>query len=189
MAAFEDALAGTRQVRLAPNVVTLLNRIRQINKTFMQRMWREPRVDELARELGVDVATAEKLQVTALTPLSFDAQLYGGEEEGPASSLEDFMVNKLPGPDEVAMAKQATERTAKALEVLNPKELHVLQLRYAARTDYTLAAVGKELGITAERVRQIEEKALQKLRAYSPEADAFKEMLGTIVGDLLPPCQ
>ena len=47
----------------------------------------------------------------------------------------------------------------------------------------------KELGITAERVRQIEEKALQKLRAYSPEADAFKEMLGTIVGDLLPPCQ
>jgi len=128
-----------------------------------QERWSDPNDEELAREMGISVDRIRVIRKTSLEPISLETPV-GIEED---SHLGDFIEDaKALAPADVATNHLLREQLRQVLERLNERERRVLQLRFGLEDghNWTLEEVGRELNVTRERIRQIEVKALRKLR-------------------------
>ncbi len=153
-----------RAIRLPVYVNTALNRVRRERQRLVQEMGREPTEQELADALGMDVDRLHELEAAPGTPISLELPVGEDEEQ----ELGDVLADEAStSPEEVATTRTMKAEVQDVLEdVLTPRERLVLQLRFGLGNGHTfpLEQVGRQLGITRERVRQIEAGALAKLR-------------------------
>lgn len=152
-----------RTIRIPVHMVETINKLARTNRILVQRLGRDPTPEEIAEEMGLPVERVVEIQRISQDPVSLEMPV--GEEED--SHLGDFLEDeKSKAPQEFAEAGMLREQLAAVLNTLTPREEMVIRLRYGL--DYahprTLEDVGKEFGVTRERIRQIEAKALRKLR-------------------------
>lgn len=153
-----------RAIRLPVYVNTALNRVRRERQRLVQELGRDPTEQELADALGMDVDRLHELEAAPGTPISLELPVGEDEEQ----ELGDVLADETStSPEEVATTRTMKQEVQEVLEdVLTPRERLVLQLRFGLGNGHTfpLEQVGRQLGITRERVRQIEAGALAKLR-------------------------
>ncbi|HLG64203.1 MAG TPA: sigma-70 family RNA polymerase sigma factor [Ktedonosporobacter sp.] len=153
-----------RTIRLPVYVNTALNRIRRERQRLLQELGREPTEIELAEATGLDPARMVELQAAPGAPVSLELPVGEDEEQELGDVLAD---NESASPEDLATTQTLKDEVQRVLEsVLTPREQLVLQLRFGLGNGqaHPLEQVGRELGITRERVRQIEAGALAKLR-------------------------
>jgi RNA polymerase primary sigma factor len=153
-----------RAIRLPVYVNTALNRVRRERQRLVQEMGRDPTEQELADALGMDVERLHELEAAPGTPISLELPVGEDEEQELGDVLSD---ETSVSPEEAATTRTMKQEVQDVLEdVLTPRERLVLQLRFGLGNGHTfpLEQVGRQLGITRERVRQIEAGALAKLR-------------------------
>jgi len=153
----------SRIVRLPGHVVDNLTKLSRARKNLAQKLGRQPIEKELASEMGLPSEKIESLlKLSSGAPVSFETPV--GEE---GSQLGDFIADEaILQPEEQSTASLLREELSKTLELLTPRERRIIELRFGLGNEYsrTLAEVGTELGLTKERIRQIEKEALAKLR-------------------------
>ncbi|HET8905923.1 MAG TPA: sigma-70 family RNA polymerase sigma factor [Ktedonobacterales bacterium] len=153
-----------RAIRLPVYVNTALNRVRRERQRLVQELGRDPTELELAEALGMEVERLHELEAAPGTPISLELPVGEDEEQ----QLGDVLADETStSPEEVATTRTMKQEVQDVLEdVLTPRERLVLQLRFGLGNGHTypLEQVGRQLGITRERVRQIEAGALAKLR-------------------------
>jgi RNA polymerase primary sigma factor len=152
-----------RTIRLPAHIVDELNKMNRVGKRLAQELGREPDSEELAEELEVPEERVKDLRALAGQPLSLETPV--GEEE--ESTLAEFIEDEdSPTPSSMTSESIMWERLDDALDTLTPREARVLRLRYGLEDgeDYTLEQVGEKLGLTRERIRQIQSQALRRLR-------------------------
>ncbi len=155
-----------RTIRIPVHMGDEINKLFRSKYQLTQRLGREPTVEELAEALEVAPQKVESMLRMARRPLSLEMPT-GDEEE---SMLGDFIEdNEITPPDEAATYNLLREQLREILSGLPPREVRILQLRYGLLDGraYTLDEVGRKMGVTRERVRQIEVQALNRLRAPS----------------------
>ncbi len=155
-----------RTIRIPVHMVETINKMIRIQRQLIQDLGREPSVEEIAERMGITPDKVQNIQRIAKEPISLEAHV--GEEED--SSLGDFISdpNALT-PHEVMIQDMIKQVLDEVLETLTDREEKVLRLRYGLYDgkNHTLEEVGREFGVTRERIRQIEAKALRKLRSPS----------------------
>lgn len=152
-----------RTIRIPVHMVETINKLARTNRILVQRLGRDPTPEEIAEEMGLPVERVVEIQRISQDPVSLEMPV--GEEED--SHLGDFLEDeKSKAPQEFAEAGMLREQLAAVLNTLTPREEMVIRLRYGLDDAHprTLEDVGKEFGVTRERIRQIEAKALRKLR-------------------------
>jgi RNA polymerase primary sigma factor len=153
-----------RAIRLPVYVNTALNRVRRERQRLVQELGREPSEEELAEAVGIEVHRLHELEAAPGAPISLESPVGEDEEQELGDVLAD---DTSTSPEEAATAHTLTQEVREVLaDVLTPREQLVLELRFGLGTGHTypLEQVGRQLGITRERVRQIEAGALAKLR-------------------------
>ena len=152
-----------RTIRLPVHIVESLNKLTRSRSELFKELGREPRPDELAARSGLPAGKIELLLDAARHPTSLETLV--GENETPLGHLLRDVTSR--SPEETAIRGQLAEEVERAMAPLNNREREVLRLRYGLGLDreLTLEEIGRRLGITRERVRQIEAKAMGKLRA------------------------
>ena len=152
-----------RTIRIPVHMVETINKLVRVNRQLLQELGREPRHDEIAKAMGVSEEKVREIIKIAQDPVSLETPI--GEEED--SHLGDFIADDdAPAPDSMATQAMLKKQLNDVLATLTPREEKVLRLRFGlddGRTR-TLEDVGKEFNVTRERIRQIEAKALRKLR-------------------------
>ena len=152
-----------RTIRIPVHMVETINKLVRVNRQLLQELGREPRHDEIAKAMGVSEEKVREIIKIAQDPVSLETPI--GEEED--SHLGDFIADDdAPAPDSMATHAMLKKQLNDVLATLTPREEKVLRLRFGlddGRTR-TLEDVGKEFNVTRERIRQIEAKALRKLR-------------------------
>ena len=155
-----------RTIRIPVHMVETINKLVRTQRNLVQKLKREPTPEELAKEMGITVEKVLTIQKVSQEPISLEAPV--GEEED--SSLGDFIADHdTPTPEEYAAKEMLKRELDAVLETLTDREEKVLRMRFGlddGRTR-TLEEVGKYFGVTRERIRQIEAKALRKLRTPS----------------------
>lgn len=153
----------SRTIRVPVHMGDQISKVLRAQHQLKQRLSRDPSTEELAEALEIETKRVEHILQVAQRPLSL--QMPVGDEED--DSLEDFIEDDAPNPDETAFQKLMSEHIEKVLEGLPPREVRILQLRYGLLNGkiHTLNEVGRKMGVTRERVRQIEAQALQRLRS------------------------
>jgi RNA polymerase primary sigma factor len=153
-----------RTVRLPVHVIESLNRLTRDRRTLAAELGREPRPEELAQRMQLPVGKVQLLLEAARSPASLEAPVGEDEETRLGDLVKDVSAQS---PEERAMRNQMAREVERAMAPLSDREKEVLRLRYGLGTDreHTLEEVGRKLFITRERVRQIEAKALAKMRA------------------------
>lgn len=152
-----------RTIRIPVHMVETINRQVRVSRSLLQQLGREPTPEEIANEMGVPEEKVIEIQKIAQDPVSLETPI--GEEED--SHLVDFIEDdKTVAPSDVAAYAVLKEQMLSVLHKLTPREEMVLRLRYGIDDGRprTLEEVGKEFNVTRERIRQIEAKALRKLR-------------------------
>lgn len=152
-----------RTIRIPVHMVETINKQVKATRQLTQELGREPSVAEIAKRLGVTEEKVEEIKKIAQDPVSLESPI--GEEED--SHLGDFIEDdNAPSPSEELEKKILKEDLDKVLKTLKPREDRVLRLRFGLddQKPRTLEQIGEEFGVTRERIRQIENKALQKLR-------------------------
>ena len=152
-----------RTIRIPVHMVETINKLIRVNRQLLQEYGREPRPDEIAREMGITEEKVREIIKVAQEPVSLETPI--GEEED--SHLGDFIPDEdAPAPAEVAAFTLLKEQLMEVLDTLTPREEKVLRLRFGLDDGKarTLEEVGREFNVTRERIRQIEAKALRKLR-------------------------
>jgi len=153
----------SRIVRLPGHVVDDLTKLARARRNLAQKLGRQPIEKELASETGLPSKKIESLlKLSSGVPVSFETPV--GEDGG---QLGDFIADEaILQPDEQSTASLLREELSKTLESLTPRERRIIELRFGLGNEYsrTLAEVGTELGLSKERIRQIEKEALAKLR-------------------------
>lgn len=152
-----------RTIRVPVHMGDQINKLLRISHTLTQRLGRDPKVEEIAGELGVSSKKVEDMIQIARRPLSLEMPTDDEED----STLGDFIEDEdSPAPAEQATKNLLREHLQEVLADLPPREVRILQLRYGLLDgeSYTLEEVGKKMGVTRERVRQIEAQALSRLR-------------------------
>ncbi len=153
-----------RTIRLPVHVIESLNKLEKERKALRIEFGREPSSDEIAERLKLPVAKVRLLLDAQKTPYSLEMKI--GEDEG--TELGDILRDQsVQTPEDTALEGDLSNEVERALAPLSDREKEVLRLRYGLGADreYTLEEIGKRLSVTRERVRQIESRALQKLRA------------------------
>jgi RNA polymerase primary sigma factor len=156
----------SRIVRLPLNRVGALNKIGKAYSNLEQEFEREPNADELADELEMDVKEVSDTLKISSKHISVDAPFSQGEE----NSLLDVMKNdEQPSPDNMLLSESLKTEIARALSALSEREAEVIRLYYGIETEHamTLEEIGEKFNLTRERVRQIKEKAIRRLRHAS----------------------
>ena len=152
-----------RTIRIPVHMVETINKLVRVNRQLLQELGREPRHDEIAKAMGVSEEKVREIIKIAQDPVSLETPI--GEEED--SHLGDFIADDdAPAPDSMATQAMLKKQLNDVLATITPREEKVLRLRFGlddGRTR-TLEDVGKEFNVTRERIRQIEAKALRKLR-------------------------
>lgn len=152
-----------RTIRIPVHMVETINRLVCEQRILLQELGREPTLEELAERMGVSIERVSEIQKIAQDPVSLETPI--GEEED--SHLGDFIEDdKTPTASDSVASTMLKEQIARVLDTLTPREEKVLRLRYGIDDGRprTLEEVGKEFNVTRERIRQIEAKALRKLR-------------------------
>jgi RNA polymerase primary sigma factor len=152
-----------RTIRVPVHMVETINKMVRISRQLVQRLGREPTDEEIAAEMEIEPAKVEEIRRIAQLPVSLETPI--GEEED--SQLGDFIEDRdVPSPEEAAAGHLLHEQIEEMLDALSEREREVLHYRFGLEDgrSYTLEEVGKRFGVTRERIRQIEAKALRKLR-------------------------
>ncbi len=152
-----------RTIRIPVHMVETINKLSRVNRQLVQEYGREPTPDELAKELGMPVERVRDILKISQDPVSLETPI--GEEED--SHLGDFIPDDdAPAPSEAASFVLLKEQLVEVLKTLTPREAKVLKLRFGLEDgrQRTLEEVGSQFKVTRERIRQIEAKALRKLR-------------------------
>ena len=159
-----------RTIRVPVHMAETINRLYRVSRQILQEKGREARPDELAERMGISEAKVRKVLKIAGATISLETPI---GDEGDAY-LGDFIENKnVEAPMDAATASSLKGATREYLDTLTPREAKILCMRFGIgmRTDHTLEQVGKQFGVTRERIRQIEAKALRKLRHPSRSED------------------
>ncbi|MFN2628248.1 MAG: RNA polymerase sigma factor RpoD [Gaiellaceae bacterium] len=162
-----------RTIRIPVHMVEKLNKVVHIERQLVQRLGREPRPDEIAEELEITTEEVREILRMAQLPVSLEKPI--GEEE--ESELGDFVQDEqAESPYDTAQLQLRREDIENALGALPERERQVIELRFGLRGEQprTLEEVGREFGVTRERIRQIENNTLKKLELL-PEAQALKD--------------
>lgn len=152
-----------RTIRIPVHMIETINKLIRTSRYLVQEMGREPRPEEIAEKMEIPLDKVRKVLKIAREPISLETPI--GEEED--SHLGDFIEDKkFMLPSEAAVSLNLAEQTRKVLATLTPREEKVLRMRFGIgeKADHTLEEVGQDFTVTRERIRQIEAKALRKLR-------------------------
>ena len=152
-----------RTIRIPVHMVETIHKVSRYQRQLLQELGHEATPDEVAEKIGMSPEKVREIMKIAQDPVSLETPI--GEEED--SHLGDFIPDDdSPAPQDAASYAMLREQIKEVLHTLTPREEHVLKLRYGLNDDrsHTLEEVGKEFNITRERIRQIEAKALRKLR-------------------------
>ena len=162
--AITRALADqARTIRIPVHMVETINKLIRVSRQLLQELGREPTPEEIAERMDFSLDKVRKVLKIAKEPISLDTPI--GEEED--SYLGDFIEDKkVVSPSEAVVHLNLSEQTRKVLATLTPREEKVLKMRFGIdeKADHTLEEVGQNFDVTRERIRQIEAKALRKLR-------------------------
>jgi RNA polymerase primary sigma factor len=163
-----------RTIRIPVHMVEKLNRVTHVERQLVQRMGREPEPAEIAEELKITIREVRDILRVAQMPISLEKPV-GDEEE---SELGDFVADdRTEEPFDTATERLQREDIQRALDALPERERQVIELRYGLRghEPLTLEEVGRAFGVTRERIRQIENNTLKKLKQL-PEAQRLREL-------------
>jgi RNA polymerase primary sigma factor len=165
-----------RTIRIPVHMIETINKLVRTQRHLVQEMGREPSPEEIADKMEIPVEKVRKIQKIAKEPISLETPI--GEEDD--SHLGDFIEDKnMASPAENVISNSLEEVTRKVLATLTPREERVLRKRFGIgeQSDHTLEEVGQDFEVTRERIRQIEAKALRKLRhpARSKRLRSFLE--------------
>jgi len=152
-----------RTIRIPVHMIETINKLSRISRAKVQELGREPTADELSEDLGMPLYKVRKVLKIAKEPISLDTPI--GDDED--SQLKDFIADEhATDPGEATVSSNMGEKTRDALKTLTKREENVLRLRFGidSAKDHTLEEVGQDFEVTRERIRQIEAKALRKLR-------------------------
>ena len=166
-----------RTIRIPVHMIETINKLIRTSRYLVQELGREPTPEEIADKMEFPLEKVRKVLKIAKEPISLETPI--GEEED--SHLGDFIEDKkFMSPSEAAINLNLAEQTRKVLATLTPREEKVLRMRFGIgeKSDHTLEEVGKDFAVTRERIRQIEAKALRKLRhpTRSRKLKAFLEI-------------
>jgi len=166
-----------RTIRIPVHMIETINKLIRTSRYLVQELGREPTPEEIAQKMEIPVEKVRKVLKIAREPISLETPI--GEEED--SHLGDFIEDKkFMLPSEAAVNLNLAEQTRKVLATLTPREEKVLRMRFGIgeKADHTLEEVGQDFAVTRERIRQIEAKALRKLRhpTRSRKLKSFIEM-------------
>lgn len=164
-----------RTIRIPVHMVETINRLLRVQRTLVQDLGREPTPEEIAEELDMEVERVREIQKIAQEPVSLETPI--GEEED--SHLGDFIPDEdIPSPQEAATTTMLREQLFQTLSMLTEREQKVIRLRFGLDDGKirTLEEVGRVFDVTRERIRQIEAKALRKLR-HPRRSDKLKDFL------------
>ena len=152
-----------RTIRIPVHMVETINKLIRVNRQLAQELGRDPTPAEIAKEMGISESKVREIIKIAQEPVSLETPI--GEEED--SHLGDFIEDEnAPAPAEVTSNAMMREQLQEVLHTLTPREEKVIRLRFGLEDGqaHTLEEVGKEFNVTRERIRQIEAKALRKIR-------------------------
>ncbi len=152
-----------RTIRIPVHMIETINKLIRTSRYLVQEQGREPTPEEIAEKMEIPLEKVRKVLKIAREPISLETPI--GEEED--SHLGDFIEDKkFMLPSEAAVGMNLAEQTRKVLATLTPREEKVLRMRFGIgeKADHTLEEVGQDFAVTRERIRQIEAKALRKLR-------------------------
>ena len=166
-----------RTIRIPVHMIETINKLIRTSRALVQELGREPTSEEIARKMDIPVSKVRKVLKIAQEPISLETPI--GEEED--SHLGDFIEDKsIMNPADAVVASNLREITDEVLATLTPREEKVIKMRFGLGTsgsEHTLEEVGQHFAVTRERIRQIEAKALRKLRhpSRSRKLKAFLE--------------
>ncbi len=152
-----------RTIRIPVHMIETINKLVRVSLQIYQETGQEPTPEEIAQRMDLPVEKVRKILKIAKEPISLETPI--GEDED--SHLGDFIEDpRVPPPDQVAVSLSLIEQIRRVLATLTPREEKVLRMRFGIgeRGEHTLEEVGREFSVTRERIRQIEAKALRKLR-------------------------
>ncbi len=153
----------SRTIRIPVHMAEMVNKLLRVTRLLVQRLGREPSPQEIAEQMEMPLDKVQKALKLVKEPISLETPL-GDDEQ---NTLGDFVEDqRVPSPVEAAIRGNLDELTRKVLATLTPREEQILRMRFGIgqKTDCTLEEVGKLFAVTRERIRQIEAKALRKLR-------------------------
>jgi RNA polymerase primary sigma factor len=166
-----------RTIRLPVHMIEVINKLNRSSRMLVQEMGREPTLEEIAGKMGEPLDKVQRILKVVKKPISLETPI--GEEEG--TRLEDLIEDKEAlSPQEAAIHSNLTKQTQKVLSTLSKREERILRMRFGIgeKQDHTLEEVGQDFDVTRERIRQIEEKALRKLR-HSSRAEKLRSFVET----------
>ena len=155
-----------RTIRIPVHMIETINKLIRTSRYLVQKVGREPTPEEIAEKMELPLEKVRKVLKIAKEPISLEIPI--GEEED--SRLGDFIEDKaIISPSEAVVKQSLQEQTREVLDTLTPREEKVLRMRFGIgeKSDHTLEEVGQDFDVTRERIRQIEAKALRKLRHVS----------------------
>ena len=164
-----------RTIRIPVHMIETINKLIRTSRQLVQEIGREPTPEEIGERMDLSVEKVRKVLKIAKEPISLETPI--GEEED--SHLGDFIEDKqIVSPSEAVISMNLSEQTRKVLASLTPREEKVLRMRFGIgeRSDHTLEEVGQNFEVTRERIRQIEAKALKKLR-HSSRSNKLKSFI------------
>ena len=156
----------TRTIRIPVHMIEVINKLYRTSLYMIQEMGREPTLEEIAERMGMSLDNMQKVYKIAKRPISLETPI-GQEEDG---RLEDFIVDKeVISPQDAAISLNMTRQIQRVLATLNKREEKILRMRFGIgeKHDHTLEEVGQYFDLTRERIRQIEAKALGKMKHFS----------------------
>jgi len=165
--AITRALADqSRTIRIPVHMVETINRFNQVERRLVQELGRDPLPEEIAAEMGEDIDKIRQIIKISQETVSLEASVGDDDED---STLGDFIEDeKNIGPDRVAALKLLGDHVKKVIGDLTPREQKILEMRFGLSDGvaHTLEEVGQEFGVTRERIRQIEAKALERIKKH-----------------------
>lgn len=165
--AITRALADqSRTIRIPVHMVETINKFTQLERRLVQDLGREPMPEEIAAEMGIDIDKVREIIKISQDTVSLDTSVGDDEDD---SKLSDFIQDvKSISPDQSASRRLLKDHIKEVVRYLTPREQKILEMRFglADGIGHTLEEVGQEFGVTRERIRQIEAKALEKIRAH-----------------------
>jgi len=164
-----------RTIRIPVHMIETINKLNRISRTMLQEMGREPTPEELAERMEMPEEKVRKVLKIAKEPISMETPIGDDEDSHLGDFIEDPVVSS---PIDSATTSGLKESTGDVLAGLTPREAKVLRMRFGIdmNTDHTLEEVGKQFDVTRERIRQIEAKALRKLR-HPSRSDQLRSFL------------
>jgi RNA polymerase primary sigma factor len=164
-----------RTIRIPVHMIEVINKLNRTSRTLVQQTGREPTMEEIVEKMGMSLDKVQEVFKIVKRPVSLETPI-GEEGDG---RVEDFIEDKeVISPQDAAIRSNMVRQIQKVLSTLNEREEKILRMRFGIGEshDHTLEEVGQDFDVTRERIRQIEEKALRKLK-HSSRADKLKSFI------------